>query len=311
MEEKSNLTYQRDRIYSLIVGDDEKAFFINNLQMKFNVTKNSDNSEDKNRAVVEIYNLSESTRKALEKDYIQVRLDVGYARIGLVTLFTGQVVSISNSKIKPFLSVRSGQDIVTKLEIDEMHTPLNHSIQSKIVPEGAVVKDAILELIKDIPEITHNEMNGEGIKKRLHDGFPIHGSPRAVLNRVAKAYNLEWQIDNGVLMVADKYKSYMRNTDKVPMIGQMSGLIEAPEFVSSGGRRGIASTNSQNNVKGDAAKDSLKLKVLLNPTLVAGSYFKLEYKDLTGYYKIDEVTFRGDYRGDDWYSELTCSERVD
>lgn len=306
-------TYQIDRVYSLIVGDEENAVEINNLQMKFTVTKTSDNSQKKNKASIEIYNLSEETRKSLEKDYIQVRLDVGYARIGLVTLFTGQVINISNSKIKPFLSRRSGSDIITKLEVDELYTTLNHSIQSKIVPEGSVVKDAILELIKDIPEVTRNEMSGKGIERRLFDGYPIHGNPRDVLNRIAKAYDLEWQIDKGVLMVSDKFKSYMENTDKVPSIGQMSGLIEAPEFVSSGTRRNRKSANKENKVSGKSGegKDSIKLKVLLNPTLIAGSYFKLEYEDLTGYYKIDEVTFRGDYRGNDWYAELTCTEKID
>lgn len=304
-------THQVDRIYSLIVGDSESAVEINNLQVRFTVTKSSDNADSKNKASVEVFNLSEATRKSLEKDYIQVRLDVGYARIGLVTLFTGQVVNISNSKVKPLFSSRSGMDIVTKFEVDELYTTLNHTAQSKVVPEGATVKDIILTLINDIPEVTRHEMSGEKIKITLPDGYPIHGTPMQVLNRVSRTFDIEWQIDGGVLYVSDKFKSYMTDTSKVPLISQMSGLIEAPEFVSNGDKRTRQSANKLNRVSGQDKKDSLKMKILLNPTLVAGSYFKLEFEDLSGYYKIDEVTFRGDYRGNDWYSEVVCSEKID
>lgn len=302
---------QVDRVYSLIVGDRDSAVEINNLQMKFTITKSSDNKDNKNKASVEIYNLSEATRNSLEKEFIQVRLDVGYAKLGMVNLFSGQVVNISNSKVKPFLSRRSGYDIITKLNIDELYTTLNLTHQSKVVPEGSTVKDIILTLIADIPEITRNEINGKNVQRSLPDGFPIHGSPRKVLDRLSITYDLEWQIDGGVLMVSDKYKSYMENTDRVPLIGQMSGLIEAPEFVSNSGRRGRDKANRNVGVEGAASRDSLKMKILLNPTLVAGSYIKLDYEDMSGYYKIDTVTHSGDFRGNDWYSELVCSEKID
>lgn len=321
----SNKWYQKDRVYSLVVGDKEDAVEINNLQIKFSVTKTSSNADKKNKATVEIYNLSESRRKALEKDYVQVELRVGYAELEMETLFTGQVVNISNSRVHKILSKKDGANVVTKLEIDELYTSLNHSLKSKIVPEGSTVREVILSLISDIPEVTRHEMNGNAIERVVEDGYPIHGAPKSVLDNLSKTYDIEWSIDSGVLYVSDRFKSYMKDTSKVPLIGQMSGLIEAPEFVSSGEKRKRQSVkvnttsgdtadvepSQEAKKKGNTRKDSLKMKILLNPALIAGSIFKLDFGDLTGYYKIDEVTHKGDFRGRDWYSEIMCSEKLD
>lgn len=312
---------QKDRIYSLIVGNAQEAVEINNLQIKFTVTKSSDNKKKKNSAVVEIYNLSEERRKSLENPYVQVQLRVGWADGDLTTLFSGQVVNISNTKIKPFISRRSGVDIITKLSVDEMYDLLNHKITNKAVPEGSSVRQALLALIKDMPEITRHEMNGKNLDKTMPDGFPIQGSPQQVLDRLAESYDLEWQIDQGVLYVSDKFGSYMKNVDKVPLIGQMSGLIDSPEFISNREKRQRQSVKVKNTDgedkevepakrKGNPQKDSLKLRILLNPTLTAGGYFKLEFENLSGYYKIDEITHKGDFRGNEWYSEIICSERL-
>lgn len=308
--------YQRNRVYSLVVGNEDGAIEINNLQIKFNVTKTSDNSEKKNSATVEIYNLSDAKRTALELPYVQVQLKVGWAGEELTNLFTGQVINISNTKIKSMLSKRNGLDIITKLDLDEMYSTLNHKIVSKIVPEGRTVRDLILEIVSDIPEVTRHEMNGKNIDKTLPDGYPIQGSPQSVLDRVSKAYDIEWQIDEGVLFISDKFGSYMKDSAQVPLISEVSGMIGAPEFVSSKQKRQRQSVKQKNGSgdskkKGNPRNDSLKIVILMNPSLTAGSYFKLEFPDLTGYYKIDEVKHKGDFRGRDWYSELTCSVKLE
>src|SRR5690606_41091522 len=103
---------QKDRVYSLIVGNENGAVEINNLQIRFQVVKTSNNKDKKNSAHVEIFNLKEETRKAFEEDYVRVSLKVGYYHTELVELFAGEVVNISNTKsnIKPFNTRRSNTD---------------------------------------------------------------------------------------------------------------------------------------------------------------------------------------------------------
>lgn len=303
--------YQRDRVYSLVVGNEKGAIEINSLNIKFNVTKSSDNTKKKNNAWVEIYNLSEERRKALDDEYVNVELKVGYAGTdnGLITLFTGQVVNRKDRRLKAFNTKRSGTDLITRLDIDELFVALNTQVKSKFIPSGVYVRDIILEVIQDIPEITRNEMNGNGIQQMVPDGYQIDGEPRRVLDGLSKKFGISWQIDQGVLYVSDKDKSFQRSIVGVPLIGQMSGLIDRPEFVSANNKR--AKKAAKNNPNSPTAGDHIKMKILLNPTIVAGSYFKLDFEDMSGYYRVDEVVHEGNFRSDAWWSTLTCSPHME
>lgn len=303
---------QIDRVYSLIIGTEGEAVEINNLNIKFKVIKTSSNKDKKNSAQIEIYNLAESTRKKLEKDYIQVSLSVGYAHTELTTLFSGQVINITSSKVRPFLSKKSGADIITTLELSELYDVVNGTHVSKIVPAGKTVGDAIREIAASMPDgVLSVQMNGRGIQEVLPDGYPLSGNPIHLLDQISSAYNIEWQIDNKMLLVSDVDGTF-DNRDKalVPKIGQMSGLIDAPEYINEDAKR------IRREVQGKTAKhtspkaNALKLKILLNPTIVAGSIIKLEFADLTGYYKVSEVTHTGEFRGTPWYSELRIEESI-
>lgn len=299
---------QKDRIYSLIVGSGE-AVEINTLNMKFSVTKTSDNKDKKNRARVEIYNLTEERRKALEEDYVYVSLKVGYAesRYGgqeLVEIFSGEVVNVRHTEeeIGRINTKRRNTDLITILDIDEMHTSLNGIMLNQIIPEGKKVRDVIQAIVKDIPEVTRKEMNGEAIERQVIDGYPLTGTPRQNLDKLSKDYNLEWQIDQGVLYVSDIDGTFSNNTGEVPLISQMSGLIERPEFLNPDTKR--------MREKGQVSEKTLKIKILLNPTIIAGSIIKLEFPDLDGFYKVNEVKHEGEYRGNTWYSTLRLTEKV-
>lgn len=310
------MKYQRSRIYSLIVGSEDEAVEINNLEIRFKVVKTSSNRDKVNSAYVEIYNLSEEKRKSLEKQYVGVSLKVGYVDTDLKSLFSGQVVNINTKRIQPILSRRQGSDIITKLEITELFEEMNTPTKTKIVPAGKKIKDVILEITKDMPEITQREIKGKNVERGLPDGYPISGTPRRVLDSLSRDYNIEWQIDQGILYVTDKDKSFTEDMNTVPKYGEMSGLVEKPEYINEDAKR-IRATQKATEKGKEPPKpknprpNALKFKILLNPTIVAGSIIFLEFGDLTGYYKVDEVTHEGAYRDDEWYSTLICSEKIE
>ena len=310
------MKYQRSRIYSLIVGSEDSAVEINNLEIRFKVVKTASNRDKTNSAYVEIYNLSEENRKALEKQYVGVQLKVGYVDTELVSLFSGQVVNINTKRIQPILSRRQGADIITKLELTELFEEINAPVASKVVPAGKRIRDVILEIIKDMPEITRTELKGKNIDRGLPDGYPISGTPRRVLDSISRDYNIEWQIDQGVLYVIDRDGTHTEDMNTVPKYGEMSGLVEKPEYINEDAKR--LRNEKKADEKGtpkpkpkNPRPNALKFKILLNPTIVAGSVINLEFGDLTGYYKVDEVTHEGAYRDDEWYSTLICSERIE
>lgn len=301
---------QRNRVYSLIVGKDDDAVEINNLQMKFKVVKTSNNKDKKNSAQVEIYNLSAERRKKLEDDYIQVVLKVGYSDTDLVQLFSGQVTNISTSKLGSFLTKRQNTDLVTKLDIDEFYQEVNNTTLNRIVPAGKTLKDVFREIVSGVTGISRQEINGTAVQRQVIDGYPLSGTPRQCLDKLSRECEVEWQIDSGVLYVSDSDGTFTDDRSSVISIGQMSGLIERPEYINEEAKR------LRREVKGKAPKNkkpkknSMRLKILLNPVLIAGSIIHLDFEDLSGYYKVDEVSHEGDFRGNNWYSTLTITERV-
>lgn len=311
---------QKNRVYSLIVGTQEDAVEINNLQIKFSVTKTSNNKEKKNKAQVEIYNLSEERQRALESKYVTVQLKVGYAdALGqgdeLVTLFTGQVVDLQVSEKGSYLTSRSGTDIVTKLVIDELFKELNGRAVSKTVPAGKTVRDVILSLVEEMPEITRNEIGGESVNREVPDGYPMVGTPRQILDDLSRTYNIEWEIDQSILKVSDVDGVYSDSVEGVPLIGEFSGMLERPEFKSEDSKRIRTSGKEGEEVVTEDAmnpqtnQDGIHMKILLNPTITSGSVVKVEWGDIDGYFKVSEVTHTGDYRGIDWHSRLILSPR--
>lgn len=315
-----SVLYQRNRVYSLIVGTQENAVEISNLQIRFQVTKTSSNKDKKNQARVDIYNLSEEHQALLEDKYVTVQLKVAYAdRIGsdddLITLFTGQVVEAKMSEEGSYRTSRQRTDLVTSLVVDELFKELNGRQVSKTIPAGKKVRDVILGVVEDVPEITRYEINGEGVEREVPDGYPICGTPRQVFDELSKTYGIECQIDNTVLYVADSEGTFSDNTEGVPLIGEFSGLIERPEFRTQDVKK-IKTTSTEGKAKGKAdskntqpKENTIHLKVLLNPTITAGSIVKIEWGDINGYYKVNEVTHEGDFRGDDWYSKLILSAK--
>ena len=311
------MIYQRWRVYSLIVGTGERAVEFNNaLNISFRCVKSSNNKDRKNEASLEIYNLAPETRSLLEQPFVQVELRVGYVdHDSLVPLFRGQVRNISTSKIPISLTTKRGATLVTRLDIEELFEPMNNTAVSKTVSSGRTVREALEEIVKDVPEISRSEITGTNVNRVLLDGAVLAGTPRALLDKLSREYNIEYTIDQGVLYVSDLGGSYTEDTSRVPLIGQMSGLIERPEFVNEEARRfqraaraaeeGVAPPKEQN-----PKQNSLKLKVLLNPEIKAGSIFRLEFERLTGYYKVDSIEHVGEWRGQDWYSSITCTQRV-
>lgn len=314
--------YQRNRIYSLIVGTETDAVEITNLQIKFEVTKTSDNREKKNSAKVEIYNLSKERQKALEEDYVTVSLRAGYSDlIGLSDeiplLFTGQIVDLKATEDGNFLTKRSNTDIITTLTIDELFQQLNGRVLSKTIPAGKTVRDALVTIVKEMPEITRQEIKGVGVAREMIDGMSLSGTPRQVLDQIARTFSLKWQIDNNILYVSDIDGTHIENLNNVPKIGQFSGLLEKPMFKSEDVKRIRLKTRfktkeDQAKVKRGVNEEkpkkvTLQCRILMNPTIVAGGVVYLDYEDVSGYYKVDEVTHSGDYRGNTWESKLTLS----
>ncbi|MNQ49024.1 hypothetical protein D3C85_629150 [compost metagenome] len=289
------IIYQRHRTYSLIVGDRNGDGFeiSNDLNISFDINKVSSNKDRTNNATIEVTNLSKERQKWLEQPYIGVVLSVGYHNTTVKRLFAGQAVNVSTRK--------SGIDTITQIQLGSGYVELNHQNISKVVPEGKTVKEAINETVKDIPGINRTVFNGVNINSPLLDGYPVSGTGREVLDELAKAYELDWNLDDGVLQVYDSSGTATDDLNTAFVISRSSGLIDLPYFVQGDVRR----------KKDDKAKKAgVQVKILLNPEIVPGSIVKIEDENFNGFYKVSSLRSYGEWRGNDWYTDLRLEQKI-
>lgn len=289
------IIYQKNRAYSLVFGDINtgEGFEVTNLNITFDVNKSSDNKNKTNNAVVEVFNLSKERQKLLEQPYIACVLSVGYEDTEIKRLFAGQVTNATTRK--------SGTDSITQIQMGSSYTELNHSTVSKLVAPGRTYKDVITELSKEIPGVSRTVFNGINIQSQVVDGYPLSGTAREMLDEISRTVDVEWQIDDGVLYVADAGGTHTDDLTTAFLISSETGMIDRPYIVSGDLRR---------TQRDKAKKGGVQVKILLNPSIVCGSIVKLEDEQFDGFYKVASLRTYGEWRGANWYTELRLEDKV-
>lgn len=283
---------QRNRQYKLIIGDSQSgdALEIDQLQVTFDISKSTNNKNRTNSATIEVTNLSEEHLKVLDTDYPAAIFEAGYLDTGgPKRLFAGQVTNVSTRK--------SGTDTVTSIAMGSGYTFLNHDTLSDVVPPGNNVKDAIEKLRKAIGA-DRGVYNGTNLNNEIIYGYPLSGTPKEMLDEFAEKYQLDWQLDDGVLYVHDSDRAATEQFQLAYVISPFTGLIERPYRVSGDKRR-----SKKDKVK----KPGVQLKILLNPDIKAGDIIQIEEGLLKGWYKVDSIRHTGSWRGDNWATEIKGS----
>ena len=289
------IIYQKNRAYSLIIGDIETGdgFEITELNISFDVSKSSSNKDKTNSCVIEVYNLSKEKQKLLEKDYIAAVLSAGYHDTAIKRLFAGQVTEATTRK--------TGTDSITQIRMGSSYTELNHSTLSKYVAPGKTYRDVLEEIRKELPGVSRAVYNGTNLNNPVLDGYPLSGTAREMLDEISEAQQVEWHIDDGVLYANDMSGTSTDNLTTSFIINKTTGLIELPYAVS--GDRARAK-------KDPVKKTGVQMKILLNPEILPGSIILLEDDNFGGYYKVESTRTYGQWRSNDWYTDLRCSQKI-
>lgn len=290
------IVYQRNRSYYLVVGDiksDAGWLIENNLNIRFDCTKTTNNKDRSNSCVIELYNLSREKQKWLENDYIGVVLSAGYLDTTTRRLFSGQATMVTTRK--------SGTDVITQIQLGDSYKELNHKTLNKLVEPGKTIQDVIQEIAKDIPGVSRTVFNGLNIKSQVIDGYPLSGTVRQQLDEISRAHNVDYHIDDGVLYVYDTDGTSTDDLTTAYVISKDSGMIDLPYATSGDVRK---------SKKDKKKKPRVTVKILLNPEIVPGSIVKLEDENFGGYYKVVETRTYGEYRGGDWFTELLMEVKV-
>lgn len=289
------IIYQKNRAYSLIFGDINtgEGFEVTSLNVTFDVNKSSDNKNKTNNAVIEVYNLSKEKQKLLEQPYIACVFSAGFVDTEVKRLFAGQVTNATTRK--------SGTDSITQIQLGDSYVELNHNTLSKLVAPGKTYQDVIQELSKEIPGVSRTVFNGINIQSQVIDGYPLSGTAREMLDEISGSIDIEWQIDDGVMYIADAGGTHTDDLNTAFLISEETGMIDRPYTVSGDLRRSKADK---------AKKGGVQVKILLNPSIVCGSLVKIEDDNFEGFYKVASLRSYGEYRGQPWYTELRLENKV-
>jgi len=283
-----------DRKYLLQVGDYETGdgLSIEDLQITFKVRKSVDNKKKIDKCSISVYNLSDKSLSFLETEYTVAILSCGYAD-NVVRLFYGEITDVETQK--------NGTDRITKIDISPSFTELTHTIISELVPEGGTIQDAV-EAIRKTTKLSKGVYKGDNLKTKVVYGYPLIGTPRQMLNQISEVYGLQWKIDGQALFINDSDSIEVANKELAPVISITTGLIDRPYYYTGSGKK---------SKKDKTKKTGVKFTALLNPNVLPGSLVRVDFKGDSDYYRVEEVEFTGDYRGNNWYMICTCSIRLE
>ncbi|PKA72863.1 hypothetical protein ATI02_5964 [Pseudomonas baetica] len=285
---------QRERTYSLVVGDYQtgNGLLIETLQMAFDVSKVADNKNNNgNSASIEIYNLNPSQIALLDTQFIDATLSVGYRDIGNRVLVSGNVMEVVTRK--------SGDDYVTQLTMGEGYSDLNHNKLKGVVSPGSTVADVIEAIRKEMPSVARGSVTGTNLNNPVVSGWRLSGTPREALKKLCEANQLEYNITGNVLNTTDVNGVFTKDTVNCPVLNEVTGLIETPFHILQ---------QAGKSKKDKRRRKGMQFKALLNPMILPGAIVKLESPVITGFYRVNAARFSGDFRGNDWTVECTCSE---
>ena len=272
--------------------------FENTLKISFQIEK--DTTKESNKARLEIYNLSESSRKAVETADNEIEIYAGY-QDSVVRCFIGTVTYGYTRDV--------GTDCITTLDLADGTIALRDSYCSLSYAPNASAKTIIQRCANEmgIP-VVYGEDVGE--LESYKNGYSFIGQAKDALTEICNALGLSWNIQNNILNVI---MAGGTSTNRGLVFSPQSGLIGVPERIVQAEYKSNKS-NPKKTQKEKAKKEEPRKKAgwriftLLAPSVNPADMVKVESKWITGWFRVDKVHHRGDYNGQNWTSVMELIE---
>lgn len=226
-----------------------------------------------NKAKIQVPNLSESSRLAIVKDKeekkrIPVVLRIGY-KDNLDVIFQGTLHRGSND--------RSGSDFISTLECLDGGEDYLQGFTSKTIDSKDILVD---EILKDMPNT----------KKGKVTELPPITRPKVLLGNPYQV--LQKSLQPGEKLFIDNERLSIVKDDEVissyaPIVRASTGLLNTPQ------------KESQKITFDTLMNSSIKLSGLCDLRSVVAPH-------LNGVYKVETMSYSGDYEGSDWKQTVTC-----
>jgi hypothetical protein len=264
------------------------------FRVKFNIQKTL--KPEPNKALIEVYNLSETHRGQLGQlapgkkaktgkagrgkasppllGTVPVRLEAGYADPGPEMIFLGNLRTVDSERMGPdwVTSIASGDG-----ERAFRTARINQSFGPRTPPDvalRALVKSLGLGNGNMAQVLSSLRMNGSGTL--LTRGLVLSGPTARMMSDFCRSANLEWSIQDGNLQFVDLNTAL---SQKAVVLSPSTGMIESPNVDGSG---------------------VLQCKTLMIPGLRCGALVVVKGVNVQGTYRVEKITYEGDTHGHEW-----------
>lgn len=261
---------------TLKAPDASKGIQIQDLRVQFRIEKTI--TKEPNRAMIQVYNLAQTTRAKLQARGTRCVLLAGYeGHLGQV--FTGDSRTIDH--------VRDGADWITKIQSGDGERNYRFANFIASFKPGAQVKDVALQAVNALLVDPGNAGDRlSAITTQYVSGFAAQGRASASMDKIMAQLGLEWSIQDGRMQILAPGES---TKESAVLVNLQSGMVGSPEHGSPEvlGGPGI-----------------LKVKMLLNPLVRPGRRIQVESVSTNGQFNTVKVIHSGDTHAGEWYTTI-------
>jgi hypothetical protein len=278
-----------DRRCKLLVGQPPKAdvytlqtvnrLEISGLRIGFKIIK--DSQPQPNNVEISIYNLSASSRAALEEKGCRILLLAGYA---------DQISQIASADVRIAQSQKLGVDWVTKIEAGDGERAIKFARVKESWAPGTPVSEIISKTVSALMLDPGNALaKAKQISAQYSSGYVQNAKASDELTTLLEPHGYEWSVQDGRIEVLKKNEAL---PETAPLLSPDTGLIGAPEM-------GTPAKAGE--------KPVLKVRSLLQPRIRPGQRFQLRSASRNGVFLAKKVTHAGDTFGNDWYTDIEAT----
>jgi hypothetical protein len=250
------------------------ALVVTALRMSFLVEKTL--RKEPNTAELSIWNLSEATRKEIERKPLYVRIDAGY---------DGRLERVFTGNLRFGESEKTGENWITRLDLADGDRAFRFARVNRSFKPGVTARTAIREAARAMGlEAQFSDAAGRELDAQFVSGLAMFGGAADEITRLLSAFGMSWSIQDGSLQIL---RAGEHRANEAIVISQDSGLEGPPAFGAPTRKR---------------SKPILKFESKLKPPLSPGGRVSLVSERVTGIFKLERVTHRGDTHEGEWNS---------
>ncbi|TLX12154.1 hypothetical protein [Rhizobium sp. MHM7A] len=252
------------------------------LRIEFSIDK--DTSSSPNSAEITIFNLSESHRNSVGKEFDAITLEAGY----IPPEGDGNVGVIFKGAVRDVEHRREGPNILTIISCGDGSKALRRATISKSFPKGTPVKDVVDELSKQLEKegVSRGEWKfpNDVESKTFKRPYAVCGSCSRELDTIGRGNGFYWNIQNETMEIVpgDGY------IGGVVLITPETGMIGTPAITDNG----------------------VRVTALLNPEIRPNRRVQLKSDTLEmngddGMYRVTSVSYSGNNMDGDFKVDIT------